>query len=113
MELNKLRNLIIDVQELSINKVNFDTDIALGSGFTEDEKREAEQIIIHSPKQTPAYKDVQMTILRFCFGRQVLPEIFYIEEAKLVYLFFPRQGKYFMAYEEELWLRLEEIYLAL
>jgi hypothetical protein len=110
MELHRLRCLINDIQEQTIDKVNFDTDIAIDKGYTSEEKQEAEQIIIHTPKQTPQYRDVRFAILRFCFGRQILPEILYIEEARIVYLFFPGQGKYFMVYEEQLSDKLTEIY---
>ena len=113
MELQRLRNIITDIHQQSIKEVDFDTDIALQKGYSVKEKEEVEQIILNTPKQTPKYKDVQMSILRFCFGRQVLPEIYFIEEAGMVYLFFPEQGKYFMVYEEQLSLRLEEIYSAL
>jgi hypothetical protein len=110
MELQRLRNLIVDIHEISIDKVEFDTDAAIQKGYAFAEIEEVEQIIKHTPKTTQKSIDIQFEISWFCIGKQMTPKFFYLEEAGIVYLFFPEQLRYYMVLEEQLTEKLGDIY---
>jgi len=98
----RIRNLIIDIYTTNGDKVLFDTDDALLKGYCEEEKKQAEDIILANPGSNDQFLSIKNKLSFLFRHSKIEPKIFPLPEVKLVFIYLYELNVMFHINEEQL-----------
>ncbi len=96
---NRVKKLIIDIAEADGDMIFFDTDKAIGMGYTAMERVVAEQII---QKREPVPDEVSRRLNNSFADDRVAMRAVYISEVELIFVIFPDKGCFIVINESGL-----------